>query len=78
VAEKTQEQVHSKLQDVLTDLAIMCPDKAKYEEITMVMFQLHMGNDFGAGMGQMIDMFEDSWNEGRRIKRDRLGLHIVK
>jgi len=78
VAEKTQEQVHSKLQDVLTDLAIMCPDKAKYEEITTVMFQLHMGNDFGAGMGQMIDMFEDSWNEGRRMKRDRLGLHIVK
>lgn len=78
MAEKTQEQVTSKLQDVLTKLAMMCPDKKTYEEITMVMFQLHMGNDFGAGMGQMIDLFEDSWNEGRKNKRDRLGIRIVK
>ena len=78
MAEKTQVQVTSKLQDVLTELAQMCPDKKKYEEITTVMFQLHMGNDFGAGMGQMIDLFEDSWSEGRKMKRSRLGLHIVK
>lgn len=79
---KTENEVEltQVLQNAITDLANLSPDRKTYDRLTTVMFQLYAGNTMGLTYGatELLSMVQQTWKEARKAKLKRLGIHIVK
>jgi hypothetical protein len=78
--QRTAEDDRNLLQEALTDLANLSPNRAQYDKFTTVLFQLFAGNEMGLtyGMHELLARIEKTWKTSRKSKKAKLGLRIVK
>lgn len=78
--QRTAEDDRHLLQEALTDLANLSPNRAQYDKWTTVLFQLYAGNEMGLtyGVHELLARIEKTWRSSRRSKKAKLGLRIVK
>jgi hypothetical protein len=67
------------LDQALDKLVMVCPNKKTYDELTILMFQLYCGNDFGLGNFSLsfLDKIEKRWMTGRKAVAQAKGLKLV-
>ena len=78
--QRTVEDDKNLLQEALTDLAHLSPNRAQYEKFTTVLFQLYAGNEMGLtyGIHELLARIEKTWKQAQRDKKAKLGLRVVK